>query len=344
VARDLLEDLHRPMQIRGHDIFVGASIGIALYPDNGEDFETLTKKADLAMYRAKESGKGVATFYQEEMNTRTSERLALEAKLLHAIKEDDLVLYYQPKMDIQSGRLTGMEALVRWPQPDGSMIPPFEFIPIAEETGLILPLGRWVMERAARDCLEWNRLGYDLKVAVNISAREFQDHRFLERVDEVLEMTGLDPQHFEVEITESLMMRDVDSSIEILRQLKQRGISVSIDDFGTGYSSLSYLKQFPLHSLKIDRSFVRDIAEDSNDKAIVSAILSLAKVMDLRVVAEGVEAKDQLSFLDEKGCDELQGYLFSRPLDKVAFAELLSNAEALGASLVTKLPPDEDPE
>ncbi|GAB6042714.1 two-component system response regulator [Endothiovibrio diazotrophicus] len=334
VARDLLDELHIPTTIRGHDIIVGASIGIALYPDNGEDFETLTKNADLAMYRAKERGKGIASFYQEEMNDRTSERLAMEAKLLQAIKEDDLVLHYQPKLDLESGRVTGMEALVRWPQPDGSVIPPFEFIPVAEETGLILPLGRWVMERAARDCLEWNRQGHDLKVAVNISAREFQDSRLLDRIDEVLADTGLAPKHFEVEITESMVMRDVDSAIRVMQALRERGVSISIDDFGTGYSSLSYLKQFPLHSLKIDRSFVRDLAADSNDRAIVSAVLSVAKAMELRVVAEGVEDNDQLTFLDDKGCDELQGFLVSKPLDKIRFEELLAKGESLGAALL----------
>ena len=335
VARKVLMGLQQQMEIKGHEIYVGASIGIAIYPDNGGDFETLTKNADLAMYRAKERGRGNAAFYSDEMNTRTSELLALEARLRRAVEEEQLILHYQPKMDLCSGRLVGMEALVRWQPPDGPMIMPTEFVPMAEETGLVLSLGRWVMARAAADCLEWVRQGYSLRVAINLSPREFQDHRFLDSVDTVLTESGLPPEHFEVEITESLMMRDVDGAIQTLHALRARGITISMDDFGTGFSSLNYLKQFPIHALKIDRSFVRDVPGDPNDVAIVKAILSLAAVMKLKVVAEGVENAEQLAFLQRNLCDEMQGYYYSKPMSKDDFGRFLRECGDCGRALLS---------
>ncbi|ABK44337.1 response regulator receiver modulated diguanylate cyclase/phosphodiesterase with PAS/PAC sensor(s) [Magnetococcus marinus MC-1] len=335
VARKVLEELQKSISIKGHDIFVGASIGIALYPDNGNDVETLTKNADMAMYRAKESGRGNYKFFSEEMNVSTSQRLSLESQLHHAVNANLLEVYYQPKLNMQSGIMVGMEALVRWPQADGSMIPPIQFIPVAEETGLIVPLGRLVMRQAMLDCARWVReTGMNLRVAVNLSAREFQSPGLVVEIEQTLAECGLDARHFEVEITESLMMHDVENAIATLEQISRLGIHIAMDDFGTGYSSLSYLKKFPIHSLKVDRSFVKDIPDDPNDIEIVAAILSLAKVLNLKVVAEGVETQEQLSFLRQNLCDECQGYSFSKPLSAVDFTAFLADVHNHSARLM----------
>ncbi|MEG3640940.1 two-component system response regulator [Magnetococcus sp. PR-3] len=338
VARKVLEELQKSIHIKGHDIFVGASIGIALYPTNGSNVETLTKNADMAMYRAKESGRGNYKFFSEEMNVSTSERLSLEAQLHHAVNNQHLEVHYQPKLNMQTGIMVGMEALVRWPQDDGSMIPPDHFIPVAEETGLIVPLGQWVMRQAMQDCAQWvAKSDHSLRVAVNLSAREFQAPGLVASIEQGLQETGLAPAHFEVEITESLMMHDVETAIATLKQISDLGIHIAMDDFGTGYSSLSYLKQFPIHSLKVDRSFVQDVPDDANDIEIIAAILSLAKVLNLKVVAEGVETMDQVTFLKQNHCDECQGYYFSKPLSKLDFDAFLPEVESHSARLLSSV-------
>nr|CRH05190.1 Putative response regulator receiver modulated diguanylate cyclase/phosphodiesterase with PAS/PAC sensor(S) [Candidatus Magnetococcus massalia] len=338
VARKVLGELRNSISIKGHDIYVGASIGIAIFPDNGGDVENLTKNADMAMYRAKESGRNNYQFFSEEMNISTRERLSLESRLHEAVELQQLEVYYQPKMDMHSGRIVGMEALIRWPQADGSIVSPGDFIPMAEETGLVVPMGRWMMQQAARHCYAWNqRSTVPLRVAVNLSAREFQSPDLLEAIAGVLEESGLSAENFEVEITESMMMDDVERSIETLKKISAMGIHIAMDDFGTGYSSLSYLKQFPIHSLKIDRSFVQDVPDDVNDVAIVTAILSLAKVMNLKVVAEGVESMQQVRLLHELECDEFQGFLFSRPLAPEAFGTLLEQDAEKGQELLNEV-------
>ncbi|OSM00211.1 two-component system response regulator [Magnetofaba australis] len=338
VAEKVLIELQKPMHIKGQEIFVGASIGISLFPENGEDFDTLTKNADVAMYQAKARGRGNFVFFSEDMNTRARERLMLESKLKKAIENEELSVFYQPKMEMYGGRLVGMEALARWVTRDGEEIPPTRFIPIAEETGLVGPLGDFVMRRAARDCKRWLDMGHPLRVAVNLSAREFLDPLLPERVDAILAEAQLPGEHFEIEITESMMMQDVEQAVHVLQELRARNITIAMDDFGTGYSSLSYLKQFPIHTLKIDRAFVKEAPDDPNDVAIVAAVLSVARAMDLKVVAEGVEESRQLALLRDHGCDELQGYLYAKPLNTDDFTQFLLHANAHGARQLQNLP------
>ncbi len=317
VADRVLEHLStEPVRVSGQDIYIRASIGVAIYPDDGDEVETLLKNADTAMYQAKRSGRDTFRCYTNQMNAQFAKRLSMETRLKRAIERDELVLHYQAKLDIRNDcDLIGFEALVRWQQPGHGLVPPDEFIPVAEDSGLIIPVGEWVLDSACRQIREWRERGLEPgHVGVNLSFQQFNQEGLLRQILHALGRHLVDPHRLELELTESTIMRDVDSNTVLLRNLKEAGISLSIDDFGTGYSSLSYLKQLPLDALKIDRSFVKDITTDANDAAIIRAIIALGKTLDLKIVAEGVETREQLEYLRRHGCDFAQGYLFSRPL------------------------------
>ena len=331
VAQKILAAVVKPFIVGVQEFNITASIGISTYPDDSEDMQGLLKNADISMYRAKAQGKNNYQFYSAVMNVHTIERLALESGLRRALERDEFVLYYQPKVDIRSGRITGMEALVRWQQREAALISPGQFIALAEETGLIVPIGEWVLRTACARNQSWREQGMPaLRMAVNLSARQFAHVNLLQDVARALNETGLDPAALEFEITESLVMHDPEGAVKLLSRLKDMGIHLSIDDFGTGYSSLSYLKRFPLDSLKIDGSFIRDIPGDADDCAITRAIIAMAHSLRLKVIAEGVETEEQLSFLREHGCDEMQGYRFSGPLAEDEFLRLLQNGVASG--------------
>jgi len=322
-----------PIEIGGHRFYPTCSVGVAQYPADGGDAETLIRHADIAMYHAKASGRDNHQFFTAALNSRALERLRLEADLRDALERDEFVLHYQPQVCLQSGRVIGMEALIRWQHPRLGMVSPGRFIALAEETGLIVPIGNWVLRTACRQNRAWQDAGLGpLRVAVNLSARQFTDPDLAPAIIAVLEETGLAPRHLEIELTEGLVMANVEHTIGVLRQLKAAGLQLSIDDFGTGYSSLSYLKRFPLDVLKIDQSFVRDIATDSDDAAIVASIIGLAHGLRLHVIAEGVEDQAQLDYLRAHGCDQIQGYYFSKPLPAAAMEELLRSGRTLAPS------------
>lgn len=315
VAHKLLDALRVPMIMHDQELAAVASIGISIYPKDGTDGSTLLRNADAAMYRAKEAGRGNFQFYAREMNARTLDRLKIEVGLRHALHRGEFVLHYQPQVDIASGKVVGVEALLRWMQPDQRVVPPSEFIPIAEETGLIMPIGEWVLQTACTQQQEWERQGLGrIKVAVNLSARQFQQKDLDMMIARVLEHTGCPADCLTLEITESVVMENPEAATVTLKKLSDMGVRLAIDDFGTGYSSLSYLKRFPIDELKIDRSFVTDITTDADDAAIAKAVIVLAHSMKLRVTAEGVETVGQLEFLRQQKCDLMQGYYFSKPL------------------------------
>jgi len=316
LAQQVLEALAQPLTIQGHELYPAGSIGISLYPKDGADSQTLLKNADTAMYRAKDAGRNNFQFYARAMNARALDRLKLEGALRNALLRNEFVLHYQPQMDIASGSIVGVEALLRWQPPGEEMIYPADFIPIAEETGLIVAIGEWVLRTACLQQKAWSRGGLlaPLRVAVNLSARQFKQQDIVKMVSRALEESGCDAQFLELEITESIVMDSPEAAAATLQKLSDMGVHLSIDDFGTGYSSLAYLKRFPIHSLKIDRSFVRDITTDADDAAIAKAVIALAHSMKLRVIAEGVETLEQLEFLREQQCDQMQGYYLSRPL------------------------------
>jgi len=320
IAEKLIEALARPCVIDGHELAVTASLGISIYPEDGEDADTLIRNADTAMYHSKESGRNVYHFFRPEMNARVFERMSLEHSLRRALERGEFRLHYQPQIDIATRRLIGMEALVRWQSPELGLVSPARFIPVAEDSGLILPLGAWVLGEACRQARAWQVAGLPaLPVAVNISALQFRQPNFVGVVEQVLAQSGLAPECLELELTESIMMHAAERNIEVLDTLRRMGVKVAIDDFGTGYSSLAYLKRLPIDKLKIDQAFVRDIATDADDAAIISAIIGLAHNLKLRVIAEGVESEAQLEFLRHGGCQEVQGYLFSPPLPADGF-------------------------
>ena len=316
VARKVLETVAKPLTVAGTQIEVSASIGIALYPADGADPESLLRNADSAMYRAKESGRNNYQLCTEEMKTRALERLSLESRLRKALQEEQLVLQYQPQISLASGKIIGVEALVRWNDPEQGMIQPSAFIPVAEESRLIVPIGEWVLRTACRQARRWYDHGSGpLRLSVNLSARQFQQHDLVAMVHSALADAQLDPWALELEITESTAMHNAEVTVEVLRALRDIGVGISIDDFGTGYSSLSYLQRFPINAVKIDRSFVRDLVTNDGDAAIVAAVIGIARSLRLRVIAEGVETVEQLTSLRERGCDEAQGFYFSRPVD-----------------------------
>ena len=324
VAKKVLDLVRMPIELDGRELFVTSSMGISLYPDDGRDAETLVKNADAAMYRAKEQGRDLYQLYTPALNATALERLALESSLRKALAHSELLLHYQPILDVATRRVHGVEALLRWRHPELGLVPPGDFIPLAEVTGLILAIGPWVLRAACAQARAWQDLQPGLRMAVNLSARQFQEAGLVGHVTDALADTGLDPHCLQLEITESSAMQNAQTAIQTLRELKALGVGLSIDDFGTGYSSLSYLKRFPIDTLKIDQSFIRDIGTDPDDAAIASAIIALAHTLKLTVVAEGVETADQLEFLTRHGCDRTQGYFFSRPLAAERCSELLA--------------------
>ena len=325
LAENALLRLNAPIEINGREIFATGSLGIALYPSDTEDMYALMKYADSAMYHAKEGGRSNYQFYSQKMTASAQARLRLETDLRRALERGEFYLNYQPQVGVSSGRITGVEALIRWRDAQGAFISPAEFIPLAEETGLIVPIGQWVLETAVQQLKVWHNAGYtDLTMSVNVATRQFRDPRFLSIVAQTIAATGIPAQTLELEITEGVLLENSEETRDIMHQLRAMGLHLAIDDFGTGYSSLSYLKRFPIDRVKIDQSFVRDISIDGDDLAIVRAIIALARALKLNVVAEGVETREQLALLRAEGCDDYQGYFFARPMAAEDIAEWLA--------------------
>ena len=330
VAAKILQHLAEPLSIDGREIRLTASLGVSLYPRDSDEGAILIRNADMAMYRAKRDGSSTFAFYSPEMNQRIRETLELEGALRQALEREEFRLHYQPKVELASGRIIGCEALVRWHHPQRGMVSPVDFIPLAEETGLIVPLGTWVLKEACRQVRTWQCDGQPkLSVAVNLSARQFRKGDLPQLVSEILHEVGLDPTLLELELTESMVMDDPAGAERTMQTLKDLGVGLSLDDFGTGYSSLNYLRRFPVDSLKIDRSFIRDVATDPSGASVVTSVIDIAHNLGLTAVAEGVETQEQLAFLTGCGCDMLQGYLFSKPLPAEEFGELLRERRQL---------------
>lgn len=324
VARKVLSTVIQPMNILRQECRVTASIGICLYPGDAGNEEELMKNADIAMYRAKEEGKNNYQFYTPGIRNQSLERLALENNLRRALERDEFFLEYQAKRNLQTGDIAGVEALLRWRHPELGVIAPVQFIPLAEETGLIVPIGRWVLEQACRQQVQWEKEGIPpLCMAVNLSARQFYDDHLVQDIANVLNKTGMSSNHLEMEITEGMVMQNVERATKVLRDIKALGVRLAIDDFGVGYSSLAQIKQFPIDTLKVDRSFIRDIPNSTEDRAITQAIIAMGKTLSLTVIAEGVETAEQEAFLKEQMCDESQGFYFSRPMEPGKFAEFV---------------------
>jgi diguanylate cyclase (GGDEF)-like protein len=328
-AQRLVEQLSAPFLLGKKDCHVTASIGISTFPADGSDSQSLLKAADVAMYRAKETGRNNYQYYLPSMNVHTLERLELESDLRHALERGEFFLHYQPKVEIASGLITGVEALLRWKHPIRGLVPPLDFIPLAEETGLIVPIGEWVLATACARTKSWQGRGLPkLSVAVNLSARQFADTMLLAKLTRIIHASGLDPSLLELEITESVVMSNGESAVSVLEKLKSIGVQIAIDDFGTGYSSLAYLKRFPIDILKVDRSFIRDIPADSGDMKITRAIIAMAHSLRLKVVAEGVETAEQMEFLGSQSCDAVQGYFLYRPLQEEELVDVLERNRA----------------
>jgi len=324
VVSKIIEAIRNPFKIKNYELHVTISIGISVYPDDGKTYEILLQNADTAMYCAKSSGRDNFEFFSPSMSTQALERLALESSLRKAVKNNDLLVYYQPQINVDTGKIVGMEALLRWPHPEMGMIPPDKFIPLAEDTGLIIPIGKWVLAEACRQNKAWQQQGLTpVPVAVNLSAVQFRQHNLLEIVQETLIETDLNPRFLELELTESLLMDCSEYNVTLLKEFRRLGVQLSIDDFGTGYSSLSYLQRFPINKLKIDRSFCLGIPKDKHNASITSAIISLGHDLDMCVIAEGVEDEKQFNFLQAQQCDEIQGYLFSKPVPAKEMEKLL---------------------
>jgi diguanylate cyclase (GGDEF)-like protein/PAS domain S-box-containing protein len=323
-AKKILLSLNAPHSVGGQDLHIDGSIGISVYPEDGEDAETLIKNADTAMYHAKENGRNNFQFFKTEMNAKAVERQSLEGSLRRALERKEFLLHYQPKVNLETGEITGVEALIRWRQPDRGLVPPSQFVPIAEDCGLIIQIGSWVLREACRQARAWQDAGLPpVPITVNVSAVEFRDKSFVESVRTTLSETGLEARYLGLELTEGVLMEDAESTATVLHELKVMGVHLAVDDFGTGYSSLSYLRQFPIDVLKIDQSFVNQITADPDDSSIVSAIINMGKSLKHLVVAEGIETQEQRAFLQTQSCAEGQGYLFSRPLAAAQFAQLL---------------------
>jgi diguanylate cyclase (GGDEF)-like protein len=315
VAQKIIDAVARPFQLDGHETYVTASVGITLFPADGEEAGALIMNADVAMYRAKEQGRNNYQYFTREMNERALERVRMEAALRRAVERREFLLHYQPKADLKSGAICGLEALLRWRHPERGLVSPAEFIPVLEDTGLIVPVGEWVMEAVCAQIRAWREKGLAVPpVAVNLSARQFQQKDLEATVRRILQTAGVDGSLLEFELTESMLMKDPEAAAHTLQGLKEAGVRLSVDDFGTGYSSLAYLKRFPIDALKIDRAFIRDVTVDPDDAAITLAIISLGHSLKLKVIAEGVETEAQLDFLSAHGCDEMQGFYFARPL------------------------------
>jgi diguanylate cyclase (GGDEF)-like protein len=336
-AKIVLDELSRPFSNEADEMYVSSSIGISQYPADGEDVETLIKNADVAMYRAKEQGRNGYQFYSADMNEGIMRKNALEKGLYQALERNELVLFYQPQIDLITGKIIGSEALIRWQHPEFGLIPPIEFISLAEETGLIVPIGEWVIRTACAQNKKWlDRGETPMSISVNLSARQFQQKNLVESIIKSLSDTGLPPEYLKLEITESIALYNEEYVIDKLHTLKNIGIKIAIDDFGTGYSSLSYLKKFPIDSLKIDKSFIGDITSDSGNEEIVKTIIAMARNMKLNVIAEGVETQQQLLFLKEHKCNEAQGYIFSKPLSVQQFDMMFTGLQQAAAGKLTE--------
>jgi diguanylate cyclase (GGDEF)-like protein len=314
VARRLIDYLTKVIVHEGNEIFLSCRIGLSVFPSDGETVVELMKTADSALSSAKELEKNSCQFYTADLNSKAFARFTLETSLRKAVERQQFVLMYQPQISLKSGEVTGVEALIRWVHPELGMIPPLEFIPLAEDSGLIIPIGEWVMTTAFCQCKQWQDMGYTIKTAINLSAAQFKSQGLIDSIKRVIAQSQVDPNLIEFEITESMLMNDAEGSIVLLEELSKLGATISIDDFGTGYSSLNYLKRFPVDVLKVDRSFVSDLANNEDDASIVKAIVTLAHNLDLEVVAEGVEEKEQLAYLKQLGCDIFQGYFVSKPV------------------------------
>jgi diguanylate cyclase len=328
-ASKILAAMKEPFSIDAHEVFLTASIGVAIFPNDGDSADALLKHTGVAMNQAKRQGRNTYEFYSPKMNARALERLKLENELRRALDRDELLAFYQPKVDVHSGRIVGAEVLLRWNHPQRGFVSPVEFIPLAEENGMIVEFGEWILRAACRQNKTWQDAGLPkIRVAVNVSARQFRDGRFLETLRQALDGRGLEPQFLTLELTENTIMENAQENLDTLHAIKEMGIKLSVDDFGTGYSSLSYLKQLPLDELKIDRSFIIGIRSENDDAPIVTSIISMAHSLNLRVVMEGIETERQLIFCSERGCDEYQGFLFSKPVPEGKFKNLLEAGTA----------------
>lgn len=314
VAQNIIERLSQPFIIKSEELCIGCSIGIAVFPDNGKDSETLLKNSDLAMYQAKQSGRNNYQFFNREMSQLAAERQALGTDLRYAVERNELILNYQPVITIPTSELGNLEALLRWQHPEYGLIPPLKFIGIAEETGLIIPIGNWVIKTVCLQIKAWQEQGYAVpRIAINLSAKQFQDKNLVNYITEILNQTEVNSKFLSLEITETMLVNNIKIVVNTLARLNALGLTIAIDDFGTGYSSLSYLKRFPINTLKIDRAFVQDINTSASDNAIVSAIIAMSKSLGIDVIAEGVETETQLELLKSHGCRHFQGYYFGKP-------------------------------
>jgi diguanylate cyclase (GGDEF)-like protein/PAS domain S-box-containing protein len=330
VAQKIVDALNQPFQLEGAELFVTASIGITVYPNDSDDQDALIRNADVAMYRAKERGRNNYQFYMPEMNRRTREMLSMESELRRALERDEFIMHYQPKVCVLTGRITGVEALLRWMHPERGLVPPGDFIPLLEETGLVVQAGAWVLAAVCRQIKAWQKAGIDpVPVAMNLSARQFLAPDLAGSIRRALDTHAVDAHLLEVEITESAIMTNTEEAIRTLEELQAMGVETAVDDFGTGYSSLGYLKRFPLRALKVDRSFIRDITTDPDDATITQAVISMAHSLELKVIAEGVETEAQLEFLERYGCDEVQGYIYSKPLPADECAVLIADEKLI---------------
>ena len=323
VARNVLSTVMKPVVILGRECRVTASVGICVFPEAALDEQAMMKNADMAMYLAKEEGKNNYQFYTPNMKAHSVERLTLETNLRRALEKHELFIHYQAKVDFKSGTITGVEALLRWDNPELGSISPAQFIPLAEETGLIVPIGMWVLQTACAQNVAWQRQGLPaVCMSVNLSMRQLSDENLVKEIAAVLEETGMDPKLLELEVTESMIMHNSERAVRVLTEIKALGVRLAIDDFGTGYSSLAHLKRFPIDTLKVDRSFIRELPRDTEDRAIAEAIIAMGKTLSLTVVAEGVETPEQQAFLSDRSCDEMQGFYFSKPIAPEDFAGL----------------------
>lgn len=336
VAEKLLQCASMPVMVNGQELALTASIGISIYPTNGTTLEELEHNADIAMYKAKRAGCGVFQYYTQEMNFEAHEHIQMEVALRKAISNNEFVLHYQPKLNLKDGSVAGVEALIRWENPELGLIIPTEFIPLAEETGLIMQIGEWALREACQTNKAWQTEGYEpICVAVNLSPKQFQHPDIAKLVETILTEVGLDAKYLELEITETAVMEDVEATVSKLNMIKKMGVEISIDDFGTGYTSISYLKKFPISVLKIDQSFIKDIPQNQNNTAITSAVIALAHTLGMKVVAEGVENAEQLQYLADNNCDCVQGYYLSRPLPEKKIVLQFSKVEDLEENNVT---------
>jgi len=329
VAQKMLHAIAKPFLLLGQEFRISVSIGISVYPQHGQDEETLKKNADIAMYKAKEEGKNNYQFFSEALSADSLERMTLESSLRSALEQKQFQLHYQPKRDFANGQMSGVEALLRWKHPDLGVIAPMKFLPIAEETGLIIPIGKWVLMTACKQSVDWQKQGLPrLRIAVNLSARQFNDDDLLKNISAVLAESRLDPELLELEIAEAVLMRDMDRTLRILKALKDQGVRIAIDDFGTGYASLTTLRQYPIDTIKIDRSVIRDLAKVKEERDLTAAIIAMGQSLSLTVVAQGVETREQAELLRSQSCDEFQGFYLNRPMPSEELAELMRSSDA----------------